>query len=451
MSLSRVFELLFAASVIVAAAAFALAFLERISVRVLLALAACVGIAAVAGWVAVALRPSDALAVSAAGLSLATLGIVGAAALRRIAAQSRAFDEQLERAKAEIAAVSEEEAARRAQELEHALSRARADSISALLDEERRLADARRANFTERERHAEAAMAERLAAVQSRVAERVASWTRDLERAQDRLDGQVQQVSARQEQLIAAAEKRLAEEMQRLEVLGDEQRQLVARLRTELMQAARDAVSEAQAELDAHALERRRALTEVEERLRLREKELGDRIEREAVEATRRIAGTLQDVERRQVEQLERIVARAAERYSDAANQQFEEAAKTAREQAAKRLGRELDRAVEMFARDSQSALAERLAEVGDAGARRLEARLNTIAENLERQREEFLQTLEQRLDEAERDLRERTRAAIADSDAQRDALERRLAELQRRIDAALGETERRLAPLRQE
>jgi tetrahydromethanopterin S-methyltransferase subunit G len=104
-----------------------------------------------------------------------------------------------------------------------------------------------------------------------------------------------------------------------------------------------------------------------------------------------------------------------------------------------------------MFARDSQSALAERLAEVGDAGARRLEARLNTIAENLERQRQEFLQTLERRLDEAERDVRERTRAAIAESDAQRDALERRLAELQRRIDAALGETERRLAPLQQD
>src|SRR5262249_35676528 len=259
-----------------------------------------------------------------------------------------------------------------------------------------------------------------------------------------------------------AAEKRLAEEMQRLEVLGDEQRQLVARLRTELMQAARDAVSEAQAELDAHALERRRALTDVEERLRLREKELGDRIEREAVEATRRIAGTLQDVERRQVEQLERVVARAAERYADAANQQFEEAAKTAREQAAKRLGRELDRAVEMFARDSQSALAERLAEGGDAGARRRGARGDTIARNPARQREGGLHTPERPpeeagepreggREEAEGDARERARAAIADGDAQRDALEGRLAELQRRIDAALGETERRLAPLQQD
>src|SRR6478735_7856242 len=116
MTLSRVFEILFAASVIVAAAAFALAFLERISVRILLAVAAVVGIAATAGWVAVALRPSDGLAVSAAGLTLATLGVIGAAALRRVTAQSRAFDAQLERAKTEIAAVSEAEAAHRAQE-----------------------------------------------------------------------------------------------------------------------------------------------------------------------------------------------------------------------------------------------------------------------------------------------------------------------------------------------
>src|SRR5512143_2627868 len=130
MSLSRVFEILFAVSVVVAAAAFALAFLERISVRVVLGLAAAVGIAAVAAWVAVAFRPSDALAVSAAGLTLATVGVVGAAALRRITAQSRAFDAQLERAKAEIAAVSEAEAARRAQELERALARARAESVS---------------------------------------------------------------------------------------------------------------------------------------------------------------------------------------------------------------------------------------------------------------------------------------------------------------------------------
>src|SRR4051794_24050525 len=110
MTLSRVFEILFALSVVVAAAAFALAFLERVAVRVLLGVAAAVGAAAVAGWVCVAFRPSDALAVSAAGLTLAALGVVGAAALRRIASQSRAFDEQLARAKSEIAAVSEAEA-----------------------------------------------------------------------------------------------------------------------------------------------------------------------------------------------------------------------------------------------------------------------------------------------------------------------------------------------------
>jgi len=142
------------------------------------------------------------------------------------------------------------------------------------------------------------------------------------------------------------------------------------------------------------------------------------------------------------------VVDRAAERYSDAAGQQFEASAKAAREQAAKRLTRELDRAVEMFARDSQSALAERLAELGDSGARRIETRLSSIADNLERQREEFLQTMERRLAEAERDVRERTRAAILEGEAQRGALEARLSELARRIEEALEDAEQRLATL---
>jgi recombinational DNA repair ATPase RecF len=101
-----------------------------------------------------------------------------------------------------------------------------------------------------------------------------------------------------------------------------------------------------------------------------------------------------------------------------------------------------------MFARDSQSALAERLAELGDSGARRLDSRMAAIAANMERQREEFLQTLEQRLGEAERDLRERTAAAILEGEAQRGALEARLAELGRRIEDALEEAEQRLATL---
>jgi hypothetical protein len=446
-----VFELLFAVSAVVAAAGFVAAVAERVSARLLVLAAGVVGATATAGWVILAFEPSEELAVSAAGLTVSAAALGGAAVLRGVVDRTRMLDEPLDRAKAEIAAVVAAEGAARATELERSLARARADSVSALLDEERRLSEDRRAAFATREARADAALAERLAVVQGRVAERLSAWSQDLERSQEQLSSQVTQLAQRQEQLIAGVEKRLVEESQRLEVAGDDQRQLVARLRTELMQAARDAVSEARAELDAHALERRRALTEVEERLRVREHELGERIEREAVEAARRIHATLQDVERRQVEQLQRVVERAAERYSEEAGMQFETSAKSAREQAAKRLSRELDRSVEMFARDSQQALAERLAELGDSGARRIETRLASIADNLERQRDEFLQTMERQLTEAERDVRERTRAAILEGEAQRGALEARLAELARRIEDALEDAEQRLATLGRE
>jgi hypothetical protein len=58
-------------------------------------------------------------------------------------------------------------------------------------------------------------------------------------------------------------------------------------------------------------------------------------------------------VERRQVEQLERVVKRAAATYSDEAAMQFSAVVKRSREDAARRLSRELERAVEVFARQA--------------------------------------------------------------------------------------------------
>src|SRR5262249_49373193 len=77
------------------------------------------------------------------------------------------------------------------------------------------------------------------------------------------------------------------------------------------------------------------------------------------------------DVERRQVEQLTRIVDRTANRLSEAAVEQFSATVKAARDDAAKRLSRELDRAVAQFAHDAQSVLAERLAPGPGAGGGR--------------------------------------------------------------------------------
>src|SRR5207244_12684015 len=141
------------------------------------------------------------------------------------------------------------------------------------------------------------------------------------------------------------------------------------------------------AELEAYASERRRSLNELNERIRRREGQLSELIEREETEAVRRIQAGFADVERRQLEQLQRILSRATSSYSDAATQQFADVVKSSREAAATRLSRELDRAVQAFAREAQTVLAERPAPVGNAGAPRPGTRHEPVSRRFERQR----------------------------------------------------------------
>jgi hypothetical protein len=155
----------------------------------------------------------------------------------------------------------------------------------------------------------------------------------------------------------------------------------------------------------------------------------------------RRIHANFADVERRQLEQLERIVSRATASYSDAAAQQFADTIKSARESAATRLSRELDRAVQAFAREAQTVLAERLTQVGNAGAQRLEQRLGQVTAGLERQRTEAVSEFESRLLQAEQEMRRRVEGLVADVEAERGVLEARLRELARRVDEVLART----------
>ena len=128
-------------------------------------------------------------------------------------------------------------------------------------------------------------------------------------------------------------------------------------------------------------------------------------------------------------------MAQASGRFAEAAALQFDSAVKSAREDAARRLARELDRAVHMFAREAESVLAERLAQVADIGTQRVEKRLLQVTAGLERQRDEFIASLQQRLSQVEQEVRDRMRALVADSEAERAVLDRRLQELARRAE----------------
>jgi len=441
MTLTTGYDVAFAAGAALAALALtgaALRFLPRL---VLLGLALLAAGGSGAAWVGFALRVHGHrhhdLLVAAIGLSVSAVATVVSLPLRRAIVRADAIDAHLAEAQKQLDARIEREAADRAEELERTLARARADSVSLLVEEERRLGEERRREFAEREREVGDTLTEALTSTQAQVEQRLAAWAQDLDRAAETTKARIAELTQQQKHLLAEVEARLAADADRVAAESEDQRAALARMRAELEKAIEEALAVARSEVDANAAERRRALHELDERMRRREKELLERIEREEAEAAQRIRAGFEDVQRRQIEQMERIVERSAIAYSDDAAQQFAALVKSGREDAARRLSRELDRSVEVFAREAEAVLAERLAHVGDAGAQRLERRLTEAANALERQRDEWMAALDGRIVGLEADVRRRLDELGADAEAERAVLEARLQELMRRFEAA--------------
>ncbi len=441
MQLLPIAQIVFAVAAAIAALSLLGASFDRVHGRLLVGLACLLGLTAAAAWVAVGLRPGISLAVAAGGITLAFAAELAAIRVPRLVRSARRVEEQLSRAQARLNSLIAREAEERSTELEHALARARADSVSILEEQERRIAEERRAAALERSRIATDELGEALTAAQQQVDARLNAWRDDLERAQNAVTDQLAQLAQRQKQLISDAEVRIAADAERLEAESEQQRGRLVRLRDELNRAMKETVEAGTAEVDTYASERRRALHELNERIRRRERQLTELIEREETDAVNRIKMSFADVERRQREQLERVLTRATSSYSEAATQQFADMIKTSREAAATRLSRELDRAVQAFAREAQSVLAERLTQVGDSGAQRLEQRLGQVTTGLERQRSDAIAEFEARLSHAEQELRRRLDGLAADTEAERAVLEARLRELSRRIDETLART----------
>jgi hypothetical protein len=437
--LTTVFDLVFAVGIIVAAVGLVGATLGRLSGRVLRLITALELLAAVAAWLAFALSHDHdrELAIAAGGLTCSTLVAAAAVVLRRAYDRTETIDAHFTEAQTRLQALVDEEAAARAAELERTLARARADSASLLIEEERKIADARRRDFAQREREFAASLTESLTATQAQVEQRLAGWAHDLDRAAEVTKARLAELAARQKQLLSDVEVRIVADAERLAAESEEQRAAVQRMRVELDRALEETLAMAHAEVEAHAVERRRALHELDDRMRRRERELLEVIQREEVESAARIRTGFEDVQRRQIEQMERIVVRTTSTYGDEAAQQFATLVKASREGAARRLSRELDRAVEVFAREAESVLAERLAHVGDAGAQRLERRLAEATAALEASRDERLAALDGRMMELEGDIRRRLEELGADAEAERAVIEARLQDLLRRLGSA--------------
>jgi hypothetical protein len=378
-------------------------------------------------------------------LVAALVAIVAAAAsflaLRRARATARTLDDEVRRGKAAFDEVVAHEVEQRAAELERTLALARAESLATLAEEERRITEERRLDVAERERDASAKLSETVTDAQRRVEERLAEWSGDLSRLQESLADEIARLTQRQAQLTAQIETRIDADAERQQVALEEQRALAGKLREELSRSAQEVAATAAAELEQHGVERRKALQELADRLRVRERELGEQIDREQADAMQRVAVQLGDVERTQLEQLRRTVSREATGYAEAAAQQFDTTIRAAREEAARRLGRELDLAVERFAREAEGVLAERVDHVADTAVKRVEARLGGLDGGLERRRDEALRTLEQSAHDVEVGLRSRLDRIAAEAEAERVAILTRLHELQRRLEELAART----------
>ena len=415
---AEVVEVVFAGAVLIVFGSAAAVALDRCPRKVIWALGILLAACAAGAWVVFAIEPERDDAVAAAGLTVCAAFELGLLAVHRLLERSRDIERRQAEAEARLDEVVRHETETRALELERTLAMARAESLSRLVDEERRMAEERRAAVSERERTAGAELNDALAKVEERIRRRLADWKADLERIENALTAQLAELGPRQEQLIADAASRLTLETERLDAAGEEQHARLASLSTDFDRAARDAAERAHAELEAHEADRRRALHEVADRLRDRERELRTRIESEESEATHRIQAAFADVERRQIDQLKRIVERTSDSFSEAVAKQFADDIKHAREDAAKRLGRELDKAVAYFAREAQTVLAEQLTQVADAGGQRLETRLSRLSSTLEHEQRELTAELERRIEEAEARLRAQIQALMNEAES---------------------------------
>ena len=321
-------------------------------------------------------------------LVLAAVIVVALAlAVRRSHARTVRTEQLVSEARRAVRAVAEEESAAQAEQLRVAIARAQADSLSAYVSEERRLSDQRRGELAVRERELSERMAELVAAVEQRVEERLRAWESDLERAQNALQGSVATLEQRMRQRIADVESRVASESDELDATIDEQRAAAARLREELETSARDALARSLEEVQLQTDDRRRTIDELNERLRQHEHAVTEQVDHAESETRTRIELAFAELERRQVEHLERAIAREIDSRSEAGSLEFENRMRAIREEAADRLREELDRIAESFLRRADGLIAAELQQAVTKASQRIDDRLIELARQYEAQR----------------------------------------------------------------
>ena len=433
------FQIVFAASVVLAAIALFAAAYGRGLQRAGVVLASVIGIAAAANWIVFALQQDHALAMSAGGTTASFIASIGTLAMMIGLQRGRQMEREFERGRAQLRAMIDAEVRERGGELERILARARADSSSQLAEQERSLAETRRHAVAEAEQSVHQRLAQMLTEVQREIEERIVSLRSDLGRSENSLPREISDLARKQQELVRDAKSHIEADGERITSESEENRTLITRLRAEMAEAIETALGENRDELEKFANERRRAIQDIAERLGRREQEVVERIEREEAEAQRRIHAGVAEIERRQLEQLRRFVERAVSSVSDENANQFEDAMRVAREEAARRLTRELERAVETYTRQAQAILGERSRLLGEDAENKMEVRLNATLDEIRERGEKTWTVLEKRVADFELELRARLETLGTETESARTSLDSRIHELHHRLEDLRG------------
>jgi hypothetical protein len=403
-------EIGFGAGLLLVALSFVALSLGRARERVFLGIAILLGLCAIGAAVALGINLADQftetapLVLVAGGLTAAAAAELGLVALSRGFGRLREIEQLSDQARTEIAHFVETEMRERTLQLERMLARERANASHQLSEQERRLAEERRDIVERQAERARVELTQAVSAVQERLERRLMAWAADLDRGQRELEAHLTRLTQKQREAVTAYEARLAADSERVEAASEEQRLALLKLREELQRLGTDFLEEGRSEIEIHAAERRRALHEVGERIRSRERSIREQIEREEVDAKNRLSSALTDVERRQLAGLERTFDRAASRLTEYAEKQFDSQIRESRDKAAERLSRELEKGIEQHARQAEKEVADRIAEMVRQSAERLQKRVAEVARSGETQHEiaaERVRDLIQRLDEA--------------------------------------------------
>lgn len=427
-------EIAFAAGFAVVAVSLLAVVFSRAPERLLVTSAIALALLAIAAVVVAGIEIAEGsaeeelLLVTAGGLLVAAVAQASLVVLTRGLRRVRDLEAVGARVRSELEARLEQHTEERKAELERTLARERANASYMLGEQERQLAEERRDTVARQVEHARVELAEAVSSAQERLESRLRAWAADLDRGQRELETQLGQLGQRQKGALDAYDARLRADAERLAAASEEHTKALAQLRSDFERLITQFVEEGRSEIETHAAERRRALHEVSERLRERERSLREQLDREEVEARARVAAGLGDAERRQLAQLERALERAGSRLSENAERSFDAQIKASREKSAERLSRELDHSVEQFVRQAEKEISDRIAELARVTTDRMERRMRDVARTAEGQGEiaaERVRQVSERLDVALAAAEDRIAAFEAEADERAHAIER--------------------------